>query len=203
MVDPPSTTIDYQQSSSALTISGTDFIGGTLGGYFVAPENWQNVSQLGLRASIQGANPNSYFFIEFYSGDNLELVGLYQATTDSLPGFGVVGDIPMDLIQAGPGNPSDIRGMQFTWGGEGAAISLSMRNWVDMSVLDPEITSYGFSPQGFTIRWTGTGTRPVNVERSTDLSSGQWSTVATAVTSRQFTDPSTPSTQAFYRIVVP
>lgn len=202
-VDPPSTTIDYRQNNLSLTVEGTDFIGGTLGGYFASHQNWENVEHLGLRASVQGANPNSYFLVEFYSGESLDLVGVYQATTDTLPGFGTVGEIDLYLVQSGPGNPADIRGMQFTWGGEGFPVELSMYSLVDMSALVPEITSYGFSPQGFTIQWVGTGSRPVNVERTTDLKTGPWVTVATGVTSREFTDTTTPAGRAFYKVVVP
>lgn len=202
-VDPPSITIEYQQNQFSLNLPGTDLLGGTIGGYFSSTQNWQEVGKLGIRASISGANPNSFFSVELYSGDPLELVGLYQATTESLGNSGNTGEIELALVQAGPGNPADIRGMQFTWEGGGSPVNFSMYNWVDMETISPKITYYGITPSGFSLKWVGTGANPVNIERSTDLSSGQWTIIATGVTSREFTDPSTPVARAFYRVSVP
>jgi hypothetical protein len=202
-VDTSSTTIDYSQNSQALTLEGTDFLGGTLGGYFIIPQSWQYTQQLGLRASLAGDNPNSFFFVELYSGENLDLVGVYEGTTSQLGQTGQTGNIELQLLEQGPGNPADIRGMQFTWGGEGSPVLFSVYNFVDLNPPSPKITFYGFLPGGFTIRWTGTGVRPVNIQRSTNLASGNWTTIATGVVSGEYTDPSAPRPNAFYRVAVP
>jgi hypothetical protein len=201
-VEPSATILDYEQTTTALAVTGTDFLGGTLGGNFTSSQNWQGATKLGIRASLAGTNPNAFFFVELYSGPSLDLVGVYEATTKTLiPGS--PGDLELALLEAGPGTLSDIRGMQFTWAGEGAPVSLSMLSFVEMNPLSPEITFYGFLPAGFTIRWTGTGSRPVNVQRSTNLSSGVWETVATGVTTGEYSDPATPSSRAFYRVALP
>lgn len=202
-VEPNATTIEYQQSPTSLTTEGTDLIGGTLGGYFNTVQDYQYVNNLGIKASMVGANPNSLFTIELYSGDSLDLVGIYEATTESLTPSQGIQTIPLNLIQAGPGTMSDIRGLQFTWLGGGTSIELTMHNLVDMNPPNPKITSYGLEPAGFSIQWTGTGKRPVNVQRTTDLRAGPWVTIASNITTQEYSDPSTPVGKAFYRVVVP
>lgn len=174
-----------------------------MGGYFSVTQDWQSVEKIGLRASITGTNPNSYFLVEFYSGPSLDLVGVYEATTESLTVSGSLKDIELSLVLQGPGDASDIRGMQFTWAGEGYPVNFTMHSLVDMSKVNPQITSYKFEPTGFFIKWTGTGNIPVNVQRSTNLSTGVWLTVASGVTTREYLDTSTPAGRAFYRVVVP
>ena len=98
---------------------------------------------------------------------------------------------------------SDIRGFQFTWLGEGNPIEFTMQNLVDVNPPTPQIISYGFEPLGFTIRWTGTGNRPVNVQRTTDLKNGTWITIASNITTQTYSDPSTPNNRAFYKVVIP
>lgn len=208
-VDPSSTIIEYRQNPSSLTTEGTDFLGGTLGGYFNTSQNYQYVSSLGILASVTNPNPNVFFTIELYSGSFLDLVGIYQGTTESLNPLGGSQILPLVLVQAGPGTMSDVRGLQFTWLGEGAPVELTMQNLVDLNPPNPpnppnpQITSYGFEPAGFTIRWTGTGNRPVSVQKTTDLKTDPWVTIASNVNTQQYSDPSTPPGKAFYRVVVP
>lgn len=201
-VQPSATILDYEQTASALTVTGTDFLGGTLGGYFTSTQNWQGTTKLGLRASLSGTNPTAFFFVELYSGPSLDLVGVYEASTETLtPGSS--GDLELVLLESGPGALSDVRGMQFTWAGEGSPVSFSMINFIEMNPPVPKITFYGFLPTGFTIRWTGTGSHPVNVQRSTNLASGIWETIATGVTTGEYSDSATPPSRAFYRVALP
>jgi hypothetical protein len=202
-VDPNATIIDYRQSPTSLTTEGTDFLGGTLGGYFITPQNYRYVNSLGILASISSPNPNTFFTIELYSGDSLDLVGIYEASTESLPPPQGSQALPLTLVQSGPGTMSDIRGMQLTWLGEGAAVELTIENLVDMNPPIPKITSYGFEPAGFTIRWTGTGSSPVSVQRTSDLKTGPWVTIASNITTQEYSDPSTPAGKAFYKVVIP
>lgn len=202
-VEPNATTIDYTQSSVALTTKGTNFLGGTLGGYFKTIQNFQYIENLGILASVGSLNPNSIFTIELYSGGSLDLVGVYEGNTESLTPLGGIQIVPLTLIQSGPGTMSDIRGLQFTWLGEGFPIELSLQNFVDLNPLTPKITSFGFQPDGFEIQWTGTGARPVNVQSTTDLKNGSWITIATGIVTQKYTDPSTPDNKAFYKVVIP
>lgn len=61
--------------------------------------------------------------------------------------------------------------------------------------------SYG-SATGFSFFWTGTGTIPMNVQRTTSMT-GTWSVVSTNNTAGQYTDPTPPAGHAFYRAVAP
>jgi hypothetical protein len=179
-----------------------------LGGYFTTPQNWENVQSLGLLASIGTRNPNSFFTIELYSGDSLSLVGIYEGTTESLIPDGPATPIVLTLTLIGPGTFADIRGFQFTWAGEGQSIEFTMENFVDTNPpepTNPQITGYGFNTTGFFLTWSGTGSKPVNVQRTTDLKNGPWVTIAQGITTYQYSDPSTPTgpnSKAFYKIVV-
>jgi hypothetical protein len=207
-VEPNATILDYTQSSTSLTTEGTDLFGGTLGGYFVAPQNWESVQSLGILARVGSNNPNSFFTIELFSGDSLSLVGVYEGTTNTLLPNGPATPITLNLIGIGPGTLSDIRGFQFTWAGEGQPIEFTMENFVDTNPpepINPKITGYGFNSTGFFLSWSGTGNKPVNVERTTDLRTGPWVTIAKDITTSQYSDPSTPTgpnSKAFYKIVV-
>jgi hypothetical protein len=53
----------------------------------------------------------------------------------------------------------------------------------------------------FQFSWTGTGTIPMRIQRST-AAGGPWANIATNNTSRTFTDTNRPSAQAFYRAVL-
>lgn len=202
-IEPEATIIDYHQNSTSLTTKGTDFIGGTFGGYFNNRQDYQYVGSLGMLASITTPNPNSLFTIELYSGDSLDLVGIYEGTTESLAPLQSAKIIPLTLVQSGPGTMSDIRGLQFTWLGEGAPVELTIQNLVDTNPPNPKITSYGFGPTGFTIQWSGTRNIPVNVERATDLKTGPWITIASNITTQEYADTSTPTGKAFYKVVIP
>ena len=65
------------------------------------------------------------------------------------------------------------------------------------------ITSTSYSANAFSLTWSGTGSLPVTIQRREALASGQWTTIQQQVTTGQFTDPSTPPGQAFYRVVYP
>lgn len=60
--------------------------------------------------------------------------------------------------------------------------------------------SYG-SATGFRFFWTGTGTIPMNVQRTTSMT-GTWSVVSTNNTAGQYTDPTPPAGKAFYRAIL-
>jgi hypothetical protein len=203
-VAPEATTINYTQSPQVLTLTGNDSIDQTLGGYFLPSRNWQYVVEFGLRAALNSPNPYSVFYVELYSGNNLDLVGIYLGDTANLGENGDISNIPLTQILAGPGNLTDIRGLQFSWGGgSGVSVQLELHGMLNLNPPDPKITSFGFQQGSFVLQWTGTGTIPVNVERTQNLASEIWDTIASGVTSGEYTDLAPPSKQAFYRVVVP
>lgn len=55
----------------------------------------------------------------------------------------------------------------------------------------------------FRFGWTGTGTVPMNVQRTTSLRQGTWTTIAAGVSLGEFTDFNPPQGTAFYRAVLP
>jgi hypothetical protein len=55
----------------------------------------------------------------------------------------------------------------------------------------------------FRFGWTGTGTVPMNVQRTTSLTQGTWTTIAAGVSLGDFTDFNPPQGTAFYRAVLP
>lgn len=67
--------------------------------------------------------------------------------------------------------------------------------------LDLVIVSYAHSDGSFTINWQGNDGTPVVIERSSDLV--DWAPVATGQTGTSWTDTETPTSKAFYRIVLP
>jgi len=67
----------------------------------------------------------------------------------------------------------------------------------------PVITSFSKSGANAVITWSGTGSTPVTVLRSTTLAGGSWSVVSSSNTTHTFTDTSAPAGKAFYRVSVP
>ncbi len=66
------------------------------------------------------------------------------------------------------------------------------------------ITSFEKTASGFRIDWTAEPPgRAVDIQRSTDLVSGPWTTLSTNNSNSTFTDPAPPGDKAFYRVVVP
>lgn len=67
----------------------------------------------------------------------------------------------------------------------------------------PQITSVFRSSGNFTLQWADDFNRAVHIQRSTDLSSTNWQTVQSNVSTKIFTDTNTPNGSAFYRLLVP
>jgi len=116
-VDGGSTTIDYTQSSTNLTLASSIALGDTLGGVFSSPYNWSAFSDtnnftFGLFMSAPGASPNVGFTIEFFNGALDAIVNAYQGAASGLstsPTF-----VPISLSLAGTEDLSSIGGLQFT-----------------------------------------------------------------------------------------
>lgn len=203
-VDPLATTINYSQTPQVLSLNGNDSLGETLGGYFTPNRNWQYVGEFGLRAALTSPNPYSVFYVELYSGDNLDLIGIYLGDTANLGEGGAIGNIALTQISSGTGSLDNVRGMQFSWaGGTGFPAQLQLHGMLNLNPPNPKITYFGFQGAGFVIEWTGTGAVPVNVQRIENLATQTWTTIATGVTSGEFTHPTPPTKQAFYRVVIP
>jgi peptidyl-prolyl cis-trans isomerase A (cyclophilin A) len=68
----------------------------------------------------------------------------------------------------------------------------------------PRITGFEKSPAGFRIDWSADPTgRAVDIQRSTALESGSWTTLSTNNSNSTFTDIDPPAGAAFYRVAVP
>jgi len=66
------------------------------------------------------------------------------------------------------------------------------------------ITGFEKTASGFRIDWTSEPPgRAVDIQRSTDLASGAWTTISTNNSNSTFTDPNPPGAKAFYRVSVP
>lgn len=135
-VDPAATTLTYHQNSLTLTLEGPNLVGETLGGYFTPPEDFSPAETLGLRISLEGINPQSYFLIELYSGSELSMVGIYDGNTseaDSLPT-----DIVLIPVRSERKRLDNITGMQFIWLGEGQPTKLILHGVVKFSLAGQE-----------------------------------------------------------------
>jgi hypothetical protein len=196
------TVIDYIQSEASLTLTGGPAFGGTLGGEFLAgPRDWGDGENLGLRMSVEGANPNLLFFLELLGGDEFEVIAVYLGSTEGVGG--TLQDVALTLEEVGTGEWNDVRGLQFTWDGAAPSTPVILESVVRLAAPQPVITSTEYVDGEFRMTWTGTGTTPVRVERRESLVEGAWQVVAEGTTSGSFADPVTPARQSFYQVVVP
>lgn len=73
-------------------------------------------------------------------------------------------------------------------------------------IIPPALRITGFekTASGFRIDWTAEPpSRAVDIQRSTDLVSGPWTTLSTNNSNSTFTDTNPPEAKAFYRVSVP
>lgn len=141
IVDPEASTLPYRQDTANLSLTGSDLIGETLGGYFSNIVDISGKEELALRTSADNSAPQSPFLVELYSGNELSLVGVYEGNTSTHEGAAGVEDLKLTQVSPGNGNPSDIRGFQFIWVGEGNPASLTMHNLVGSTPINPEFRS--------------------------------------------------------------
>jgi hypothetical protein len=134
--DPSATTIPYRQDAQGMTVESTDYVGGTVGGLFSAPQNWSGVSRLGIRAVVSGENPGSFFSVEIYSGEDLKISAVLFGSLSSLEDAGLIANIELINQEGEMLNLSDVRGFQFTWAGTGLPVKITMQNFVDLSPPD-------------------------------------------------------------------
>jgi cyclophilin family peptidyl-prolyl cis-trans isomerase len=76
----------------------------------------------------------------------------------------------------------------------------------DIKVVDPNLrtTFFGISEGGFRLDWSTTPVgRAVEIQRTSDLTSGLWVTIAENLSDSSFIDPNPPVGRAFYRVIVP
>jgi hypothetical protein len=196
------TVIDYIQSEASLTLTGGPAFGGTLGGEFLAgPGDWGDGEGLGLRLSVDGANPNRLFFLEFLGGEDYDIIAVYFGSTEGVGG--APQDVALILEEVGTGEWNDVRALQFTWDGAAPSTPVILESVVRLAAPQPVITSTEYVDGEFRMTWTGTGSTPVRVERRESLVEGAWQVVAEGITSGSFADPVTPARQSFYQVVVP
>ncbi len=73
----------------------------------------------------------------------------------------------------------------------------------DPTPTNPRITSFTITGNTAVITWTGTGSNPVTVLRSTSLNAGSWTAISSGDTDGTHTDSAAPAGKAFYRVSVP
>jgi hypothetical protein len=194
--------IFYIQSEASLTLTGGPAFGGTLGGELLtAPQDWGDGENLGLRMSVEGANPNLLFFLELLGGEDFEVIAVYLGSTEGVGG--TLQDVALTLEAVGTGEWNDVRALQFTWDGAAPSTPVILKSVVRLAAPQPVITSTEYVGGEFRMTWTGTGSTPVRVERRESLVEGAWHIVAEGITSGSFADPVTPARQGFYQVVVP
>jgi hypothetical protein len=110
--------------------------------------------------------------------------------------FGVVADpqsMPSGLIPDFP-----------WWQGGSGSVSLNVTRIQPPAPNPPPKVTNSFRSSGnFTLQWADQFNRAVHVQRSTNLSSTNWQTVRSNVSTKTFTDTNPPTGSAFYRLLVP
>lgn len=71
-----------------------------------------------------------------------------------------------------------------------------------VTVVPFEFTDQLDTDSGVTLKWTGSGDRPVQVQRATNLVTTDWQTVAT-LTGGEYTDENPPDGPVYYRLKLP
>ena len=112
-IDTDYTTATYSQSSTSVQLTAAVF-GDMISGLFTTTNNWSEVSDFGLRMTVDGTNPDLTYSVRFYDADFAEVAGFTGSTygLGSEPGIAL-----LTLAAAGPGSAASIVGMDLTWGG--------------------------------------------------------------------------------------
>lgn len=202
-IDEDFTSTAYSQSSDALTLEGDASLGGTLTGYFrAAPLDWREVTEIGFRVTARDGGPPVGFSLELLGGEDFSsIINIYEGST-AVPSAGP--DVLwLELAQPGTGALGDVRGILFRWGGSGEPVDITFDAIVASVPANPMVTSTGYAEGKFSLSWEGTADLPVEVQRRASLTVGAWEVIASGITTRQFTDVSSPPGHAFYRVALP
>ncbi len=119
-VDGGSTSAGYSQTSTALTFTNFSAGNNLLAGLFAAgPFDWSTYTSapytnFALNMSFSGVNPDTDFFIDFYSSNGI--VDTYQGSTVGLTGSLSLVDLSFNA--GGNGEYNDIIGIGFSWNGD-------------------------------------------------------------------------------------
>jgi hypothetical protein len=118
-IDPGSTTAAYSQSATALSFSGSQALGDTVGGVFVSTYDWSSAPAFGLTMSVTGTNPNMTFGVEFYNS-LFQVISSYEGSTAGASLTPTLVDLDFLSFGPGAGDFSQVAGMQFTWNTQGS-----------------------------------------------------------------------------------
>lgn len=222
----PSSDNPYTYSSyGGLRISTPD------GGFYQPDGSWDEYGPLGLDANGGSANisvsygvagnqtwGSSYGFMVRIDVDDKGAVvshaeppsGLHYTISNFEMGqplssgsyfFGIVADPNSMPPYLPPDSPPD--SYPYFQGG-GGSISLNVSRPPKPTPNPPLKVTNAFRANGdFTLQWADELNRAVHVQRSTDLSSTNWQTIRSNVSTKVFTDTNTPTGSAFYRLLVP
>lgn len=89
---------------------------------------------------------------------------------------------------------------------QGTLVASSLVIVEDIKVVDPALRTsfFGISGGGCRLDWSATPVgRAVDIQRTSDLASGLWVTIAENLSDSSFIDPNPPVGRAFYRVIVP
>lgn len=89
---------------------------------------------------------------------------------------------------------------------QGTLVASSLVIVENVKVVDPALRTsfFGISGGGCRLDWSTTPVgRAVDIQRTSDLASGLWVTIAENLSDSSFIDPNPPVGRAFYRVIVP
>jgi len=118
-IDSGATTAAFTQSATALSFSGSQALGDTLGGAFVSTYDWSSAPAFGLTMSVTGTNPNMTFGVEFYNS-LFQVISSYEGSTAGASLTPTLVDLDFLSFGPGAGDFSQVAGMQFTWNTQGS-----------------------------------------------------------------------------------
>jgi hypothetical protein len=118
-IDSGATTAAFTQSATALSFSGSQALGDTVGGVFVSTYDWSSAPAFGLTMSVTGTNPNMTFGVEFYNS-LFQVISSYEGSTAGASLTPTLVDLDFLSFGPGAGDFSQVAGMQFTWNTQGS-----------------------------------------------------------------------------------
>ena len=146
-----STAVNYSQSATELTWTGSQGLGVAAFGPTSSTFDWSTVPQFGVRVSLTGTNPELSFSLQLYDASfNL---ALYEGSTSGLL-IGTPTVVPLTLSTSDPGfSLTTISGVGIQWNDAG-----SVTGSMSQVVAVPEPSTYallalgGLALGGYTAR---------------------------------------------------
>jgi len=146
-----STDVNYTQSATELTWTGSQTLGDAVFGGTVSTFDWSAVPQFGIRMTLTGTNPDLSFSLQLY--DTSFNQALYEGSTTGLS-IGIESEVPLTFSISDPGfSLATISGVGVQWN-DGGTVTGSMAAITSV----PEPSTYallalsGFALGGYAMR---------------------------------------------------